>query len=119
MFMISNRKLPIFIASALLFTGCAWSEGFVNNDTLYLIGEGRVPTGTAQLQAGAMAREAAVIEAMSHLPNYCPIVTDVGATSNFTMPPQTKREFECNMSECRARVTLQKKNLEKLCAKTG
>lgn len=106
------KYLPFF--GLLLMPLCAsgsWREGFKNGDTLYLIGEGHAASGLPQVQRDAMAREAAVIDAMSHWPKVC---GDADA-QEFRIENQKLRSYECDGVTCRARVVIEKKNLRVKC----
>jgi len=91
----------------------AWREGFKNADTLQLIGEGQGKADLPETQATAMAREAAVIDALSHWRKYC---GDAEAPQ-FKVENQKKRMFKCTGISCQARVIIEQNNLRAKCGK--
>ena len=116
-------------ALALVLPFCAsadWREGFVNDDTAYLVGEGSSSPTASKLQTEAMAKEAAIMVAMSHWPKVCPGKVAPGMegssedtnteTLKFRVENQSMRRVECEGSTCRARIVIAKKNLRKSCA---
>ena len=108
------KYVALFIVFAFLLPGCAssaWKEGFIDNDTLQLVGEGRAREDLSQLQGTPAAREAAIMLAMSHWPKYC---GEIDATS-FRIENQKKRVVECENRTCRARVVIEKSNLKEKC----
>lgn len=94
-----------------LCASATWREGFKNSKTLHLIGEGKASGDVPQIQAEAMARESAVIDAMSHWPKYC---GDADATE-FRIENQKERAYQCDGSVCRARIVIEKTDLRKKC----
>lgn len=121
----------ICVFSILLIPSCAsgdWREGFVNDDTAYLVGEGSSSPTASKLQTEAMAKEAAIMVAMSHWPKVCPgkaVAAGMEGSSEDTGNPETlkfrvenqnMRRVECSGSSCRARIVIEKKNLRKSCA---
>jgi len=99
---------------ALLIPLCAtssWREGFKDENTLYLVGEGHAKAELPHVQRDAMAREAAVMDAMSHWAKLC---GDADA-SEFRVENQKLRSYECHDGNCRARVVIEKKRLRQSC----
>lgn len=108
------RHPAIIILPALTLPFCAssaWREGFTNHDSLQLVGEGRAKADLPQIQATAMAREAAIMDAMSHWPRYC---GDKDATE-FRIENQKKRLVDCDREQCRARIVIEKTDLRTRC----
>jgi hypothetical protein len=102
-------------AVLVIFPFCAssaWREGFTSGDTLQLVGEGYTKGDLPQVQATAMAREAALIEAMSHWPKYC----GQQDATQFRIENQKKRVIDCEGGTCRARVIIEKTNLREKCS---
>lgn len=123
------RAFGITSALALVMPFCAsadWREGFVNEDTAYLVGEGSSSPTASKLQTEAMAKEAAIMVAMSHWPKVCPGKVAPGMegsaddssteTLKFRVENTSMRRVECAGSSCRARIVIEKKNLRKSCA---
>lgn len=103
-----------FVLLSFLLPFCAssaWKEGFTSPDSLQLVGEGYTKSDLPQVQAMAMAREAAVMEAMSHWPRFC---GERDATE-FRIENQKKRSFECEGGTCRARIVIEKTDLRQKC----
>lgn len=114
MIMRISQCTGIFIGFSILFPFCAssaWKEGFTSPDSLQLVGEGYAKSDLPQVQAMAMAREAAVMEAMSHWPRFC---GERDATE-FRIENQKKRTFECESGTCRARIVIEKNDLRRSC----
>ncbi|MFO1527452.1 MAG: hypothetical protein U1F16_15890 [Turneriella sp.] len=127
--MINLTATALSFAALIALPSCAsseWREGFVSDDTLYLVGEGHAKPGLSKLQSEALAKEAAVMVAMSHWPALCPgRITDAeksesenntnAETVKFRMETQKLRRYECGGGQCRARIVIEKKNLKKIC----
>lgn len=109
-----SLKYSLLLAAFVVFPFCAssaWREGFTNSDTLQLVGEGHAKGDLPQVQATAMAREAAIMDAMSHWPRFC---GDRDATE-FRIENQKKRLIDCDKEQCRARVIIEKSDLRQKC----
>lgn len=104
-------KYSLLLIALPFCASSAWREGFTSPDSLQLVGEGYAKADLPQVQASAMAREAAVMEAMSHWPKYC---GDADATE-FRIENQKKRSFECESGTCRARIVIEKNDLRRKC----
>jgi len=104
-----------FLLTMPFCASSAWREGFVDHDTLHLVGEGRAKADVPQIQAEAMARHAAIIDALGHWPKYCGSETNEAGIQNFRVENQKKRYVQCDGNICRARVVIQKENLRKTC----
>jgi hypothetical protein len=106
-------------AIALLFipscASSAWREGFRGSDQLYLVGEGRAREDLPQLQRIAMAREAALIDAMSHWPRYCSALSSEDGIARFRVENQKQRLIECEGTTCRARIVIERSGLKEKC----
>ncbi len=129
--MKTAKAFGIASAFAMAMPFCAsadWREGFVNDDMVYLVGEGTSSPTASKLQTEAMAKEAAIMVAMSHWPKVCPgkavaagmegSSEDTGnsETLKFRVENTSMRRVECSGSNCRARIVIEKKNLRKSCA---
>ncbi len=101
-----------FCASSLACATGGWREGFISGDTLQLVGEGTAKADLPQVQATAMAREAALMDAMSHWPKFC---GDQDATQ-YRIENQKKRVVDCEAGSCRAKITIEKTNLREKCS---
>jgi hypothetical protein len=102
----------------LSHSSCAsstWREGFSGSDQLYLVGEGRAREDLPQAQRLAMAREAAIMDAMSHFPRYCKVLSNDNAVSSFRIENQKQRQVECDATTCRARIVIEKSGLREKC----
>lgn len=118
----------LLVSGVYLLPSCAsaeWREGFVNEDTLQLVGEGNRRSDLSQMQNEAMGKEAAVTIALSHWQKLCPgfssrtegDVEDVRLTDGqVRIPGQKERFTQCDSGSCRARVIIRKKGLRKSCA---
>jgi len=112
------------VLNLLTFTFClapfhcasaAWREGFKDSNTLHLVGEGHAEGDMPELQARAMAQKAAVMDAVSHWPKYCPGHDAGEDLDSFHVSNQKKWQYRCEAKSCRARVVIEKKNLRKNC----
>lgn len=118
---MSMKQLSISTLSAfslLLFPFCAssaWREGFQGNDRLQLIGEGHAKEDLPQVQRQAMAREAALMDAMSHWTKYCAAQSSEEGIASFRIENQKKRVVECEAASCRARIVIEKNRLRDKC----
>lgn len=112
-----SYRLLILIAMACtpFCASSAWREGFKGDDTLYLVGSGKAQADLPQVQRDAMAREAAVMDAMGHWPRFCPAQTSDDGVQSFRIENQKKRSFECDGGECRARIVIEKRSLRAKC----
>jgi|GEM_PF-4943245 len=124
-----HTAIAFLLGLTLPFCASAdWREGFVNDDTAYLVGEGTSSPTASKLQSEAMAKEAAIMVAMSHWPKVCPgkaVAAGMEGSSEDTGNPETlkfrventsMRRVECEGSHCRARIVIEKKNLRRSCA---
>lgn len=91
----------------------AWREGFSGEDRLYLVGEGRARDDLPQLQRQAMAREAALIDAMSHWLRYCG--SHENDNAGYRIENQKERLTECEGTTCRARIVIERGGLREKC----
>lgn len=105
-------KYSLLVLALPFCASSAWKEGFTSADTLQLVGEGYAKPDLPQVQATAMAREAAVIDALSHWPKHC---GEKDATE-FRVENQKKRMIDCDREQCRARVIIEKTNLRSRCS---
>lgn len=112
-----NMKLVPFLLLGLIpfCASSAWREGFKGDDTLYLVGEGKAQSDLPQVQRDAMAREAAVMDAMGHWPRFCPAQSSDDGVQSFRIENQKKRSFECDSGACRARIVIEKRSLRDKC----
>ncbi len=114
----------ITISASLLIAGVfmpfcassAWREGFRGDDQLQLVGEGHAKSSLPQVQRQAMAKEAALIDAMSHWAKFCSAQSSDDGIARFRVENQKKRLFECEDSTCRARVIIEKEKLREQCS---
>lgn len=106
----------IFMALSPFCASAAWREGFKGNDTLHLVGEGKAEADLPQVQRDAMAREAAVMDALAHWPRYCPGLTSDDGVQSYRIENQKKRSFECDAGSCRARIVIEKRSLRAKCS---
>lgn len=116
MLLIKNTTLVIF--ATLLTTQCAsaaWREGFHSDNTLHLVGEGKVQGGMPEVQASAMAREAAIMDAMAHWTKYCETQSSADGISTFRVENQKRRKVDCSENSCRARIVIEKNGLRGRC----
>lgn len=106
-------------ASLQLITfACAsstWREGFYDDDQLYLVGEGRAESSLPEIQRLAMAREAALMDAMSHWPRYCTVLSNDDGIRQFRIENQKQRLVDCAGNTCRARIVIERSNLRQRC----
>lgn len=94
----------------------AWREGFRGDNQLQLVGEGHAKTSLPQVQRQAMAKEAALIDAMSHWAKFCPVHNSDEGIARFRVENQKKRHIECEDNTCRARVIIEKEQLREQCS---
>jgi hypothetical protein len=94
----------------------AWREGFRGNNQLQLVGQGHANSDLPQVQRHALAKEAALMDAMSHWTKFCAAQSSEDGVARFRVENQKKRLFECEEASCRARVLIEKDNLRKNCA---
>ncbi len=94
----------------------AWREGFRGDDQLQLVGQGHAKADLPQVQRQAMAKEAALIDAMSHWPKFCSPQNSDEGVARYRVENQKKRVFECEDSACRARVVIEKDRLREMCS---
>ena len=102
----------------LAITSCAsgtWREGFSGSDRLYLVGEGHAREDLPQVQRTAMAREAALMDAMSHWPRHCGALSNDEGTASFRVENQKQRLVECEGTTCRARIVIERSGLKEKC----
>ncbi len=93
----------------------SWREGFSGSDRLYLVGEGHAREDLPQVQRIAMAREAALIDALSHWPRHCGAVTGDDGIATYRVENQKLRLFECEGTTCRARIVIERSGLREKC----
>jgi hypothetical protein len=94
----------------------AWREGFRGANQLHLVGEGHAKDDLPHVQRQAMAKEAAIIDALSHWSKFCGALSSEDRVSRFRVENQKKRLVECNDSTCRARVVIEKDKLRQQCS---
>ena len=92
-----------------------WREGFSGSDRLYLVGEGHAREDLPQVQRSAMAREAALIDAMSHWPRHCGALSNDDGIASFRVENQKQRLIECEGATCRARIVIERSGLREKC----
>jgi len=93
----------------LLFTSCAsaaWREGWRTERELILVGFGKPIESESDLQRKASAQEAAVLDALGHFSQYCPVVQD-NSVNRFRIENQRKRKFSCTDESCRVRIIIE------------
>jgi len=94
----------------------AWREGFRGANQLHLVGEGHAKDDLPHVQRQAMAKEAAIMDALSHWAKYCAALSSEDGVSRFRVENQKKRLVECNDATCRARVVIEKAKLRESCS---
>lgn len=102
----------------LVIPSCAsstWREGFSGPDRLYLVGEGHAREDLPQVQRSAMAREAALVDALSHWQKYCGVLNSGENIARFRVENQQERLFECTGNACRARIVIERSGLRDQC----
>ncbi|MCX7632370.1 MAG: hypothetical protein N2Z22_03445 [Turneriella sp.] len=92
-------------------TGSTWREGFISDNRLHLVGEGHAREDLPEIQKQAMAKEAAVLDAYSHWPRFCP----QGNPVQFRIENQKERLAECSGGHCRVRIVIEKDGLRQHC----
>ncbi|HRP70094.1 MAG TPA: hypothetical protein PLY93_11225 [Turneriella sp.] len=108
----------LIVTAALFFPFCAsaeWREGFKNDSTLQLVGEGKLSESEPQIRANAMAKEAAVMDALSHWIKFCEVESSADGIARFRIENQKYRKVECSSTMCRARVIIEKEGLRSKC----
>lgn len=100
---------------AFACASAAWREGFLDDDRLHLVGEGRAEGDLPEIQRIAMAREAALMDAMSHWPRYCTVLNNDEGIAKFRVENQKQRLVECSGNACRARIVIERSKLRQRC----
>ncbi|WP_157210606.1 hypothetical protein [Turneriella parva] len=113
--LVTGIFLP-FCASSLACATGGWREGFRGENQLQLVGEGHANASLPQVQRQAMAKEAAIIDAMSHWTKFCAAQNTDEGIARFRVENQKKRVVECEDSTCRARVVIEKDKLREQCS---
>ncbi|MBV6493691.1 MAG: hypothetical protein LDLANPLL_01714 [Turneriella sp.] len=109
----------LFVAFAFLLPFCAsaeWREGFHGANRLQLVGESKVSESEPQIRAIQMAKEAAVMDALSHWIKFCSALTSSEGIAAFRVENQKERRVQCSDTQCRARVIIEKQDLKQRCS---
>lgn len=105
----SFRMLYRVIFIIQILTSCAsasWHEGWHTERELILVGFGKPIDSDSKLQRQASAQEAAVLDAFSHFPQYCPRIQDDTPT-RYKIENQRKRKFFCSEETCRVQIVIE------------
>lgn len=116
---MKNTRVGLVALTCFIFlpfcASSAWREGFQNRHQLQLVGEGKIQQNLPEIQRLAQAREAAIIDALSHWPEFCPAESTASGAASFRVENQKLRLYECGTAVCKARVIIEKKALRDTC----